>query len=244
MARVISKVRAYSPSKKDTPTGNVKHLYYIATRTNAVCNEHGSTIFGYYNYGELLPNIEKKYVAKHIKAMSKDKTNIYRGIISLREEDAINLGYDERETWELMLKENIGKIGRVLNIPASRVEYCAVFHLKKGNPHIHYMFWDNKQTINKCYISEFQQNRIRDIITKAIYREDLLELYKERDDIKKDLKNRDLIEEMKCKSLENCESKIPYSKIDIKKRKELIKEFKKIANKLPKTRKISLCFFR
>ena len=39
MAKVISKIRAYSPNKKDTPTGNVKHLYYIATRTNAVFNE-------------------------------------------------------------------------------------------------------------------------------------------------------------------------------------------------------------
>ena len=38
MAKVISKIRAYSPNKKDTPTGNVKHLYYIATRTNAVLN--------------------------------------------------------------------------------------------------------------------------------------------------------------------------------------------------------------
>ena len=44
MAKVISKLRAYSPNKKETTTGNVKHLYYIATRTNAVANEYGNTI--------------------------------------------------------------------------------------------------------------------------------------------------------------------------------------------------------
>jgi len=38
MAKVISKLRVYSPNKRDTPTGNIKHLYYIATRKNAVIN--------------------------------------------------------------------------------------------------------------------------------------------------------------------------------------------------------------
>ena len=60
MAKVISKLRAYSPNKKDTPTGNIKHLYYIATRKNAVINEYGSSIFGYYNYENLRADIQKK----------------------------------------------------------------------------------------------------------------------------------------------------------------------------------------
>lgn len=107
MAKVISKIRAYSPNKKDTPTGNVKHLYYIATRTNAVFNEYGSSIFGYYNYHKLSEDIQKKEVAKYIKSISQAKNNVYRGIISLREDDAVRLGYDKRETWEKMIKNNI-----------------------------------------------------------------------------------------------------------------------------------------
>ena len=244
MAKVISKIRAYSPNKKDTPTGNVKHLYYIATRTNAVFNEYGSSIFGYYNYENLREDIQKKEVAKYIKAISEEKNNVYRGIISLREDDAIRLGYDNRENWEKMIKKNIGDIAKVLNIPFSRLEYVGVVHLKKGNPHLHYLFWDNAQQINKCYISEYQQNKIRDIITKGIYNEELQELYNERDDIKADLKSRDLIEEMKAISIENCDSKIPYTKIENKDRKRLIAEFKRIAKHLPEKRKISLCFFR
>ena len=244
LAKVISKLRAYSPNKKDTPTGNIKHLYYIATRTNAVCNEYGSSIFGYYNYHKLEEDITKKEVAKHIKAISNAKNNVYRGIISLREDDAIRLGFDNRKNWEMMLKKNIQEIAKVVNIPFSRLEYVGVFHLKKGNPHLHYMFWDREQKINKCYISEYQQNKIRDIITKGIYQEELEELYKERDNIKQDLKDRDLIEEMKTINISNCNSKIPYQKMKNKDRKMLISEFKRISKLLPKTRKISLCFFR
>lgn len=244
MAKVISKIRAYSPNKKDTPTGNIKHLYYIATRTNAVCNEYGSSIFGYYNYENLRADIQKKEVARYIKSISEEKNNVYRGIISLKEDDAIRLGFDSRESWEKMIKKNIGDIAKVLNIPFSRLEYVGVVHLKKGNPHLHYLFWDNAQRINKCYISTYQQNKIRDIITKGIYNEELQELYNERDDIKADLKSRDLIEEMKAISIENCDSKIPYTKIENKDRKRLIAEFKRIAKHLPEKRKISLCLFR
>ncbi len=244
MVKVISKLRAYSPNKKDTPTGNIKHLYYIATRTNALTNEYGSSIFGYYNYRNLQPDIQKKEVAKYIKNISQEKNNIYRGIISLRESDAIRLGYDNRNQWEIMIKKNIQEIAKVMNIPFSRLEYCGVVHLKKGNPHLHYMFWDRSQKINRCYISTYQQNKIRDIVTKGIYNEELQELYVQRDKIKKDLKNRDLVEEMKAINIENCNPKIPYIKIKNKDRKILIGEFKRIAKMLPKKRQTCLCFFR
>ena len=46
--------------------GNIKHLYYISTRTNAVCNEFGSAIFGYYDYCNLKDDITRKEVAIHI----------------------------------------------------------------------------------------------------------------------------------------------------------------------------------
>ena len=244
MAKVISKLRAYSPNKKDTPTGNIKHLYYIATRKNAVINEYGSSIFGYYNYSNLKPDIQKKEVAKYIKAISEEKNNVYRGIISLKEEDAIRLGYTTRKQWETMIQKNIQEIAKVMNIPFSRLEYCGVVHLKKGNPHLHYLFWDRSQKINRCYISTYQQNKIRDIITKGIYKEELQELYNERDTIKNDLKSRDLVEEMKVINIENCDSKIPYTKIENKDRKKLITEFKRIAKLLPKKRQTCLCFFR
>ena len=243
MTKVISKLRAYSPNKKETPTGNVKHLYYIATRSNAVANEYGSTIFGYYDYKNIPKDIQKKEVAKYIKNISDKKNNVYRGIVSLREDDAIRLGYDKRENWESMIKNNIDDIAKIVNIPFSRLEYCGVVHLKKGNPHLHYIFWDRQQKINKCFISEYQQNKIRDVLTKGIYKEELQELYAEREELKEDLKNRDLIQEMKTICIENCNSKVPYIKIKNSDKQKLIKQFKEISKKLPKNRKTSLCFY-
>ena len=243
MTKVISKLRAYSPNKKESPTGNVKHLYYIATRSNAVANEYGSTIFGYYDYKNIPKDIKKKEVAKYIKNISEKKNNVYRGIVSLKEDDAIRLGYDKRENWESMIKSNIDKIAKIVNIPFSRLEYCGVVHLKKGNPHLHYIFWDRQQKINKCFISEYQQNKIRDVLTKGIYKEELQELYAEREELKEDLKNRDLIQEMKTICIENCNSKVPYIKIKNSDKQKLINQFKEISKKLPKTRKISLCLY-
>ena len=49
---------------------------------------------------------------------------------------------------------------------------------------------------------------------------------------------------MKAINIENCDSKIPYTKIENKDRKKLIADFKRIAKLLPKKRKTCLCFFR
>jgi len=151
MAKVISKIRAYSPNKKDTPTGNVKHLYYIATRTNAVFNEYGSSIFGYYDYHKLSEDIQKKEVAKYIKSISQAKNNVYRGIISLREDDAIRLGYDKRETWEKMIKNNIFKI---------RVCWSSTFEKRKSALALYVLgqITENKQVLY-IYLSAKQNKR-------------------------------------------------------------------------------------
>ena len=235
MTRVVTKLRCYSPSKSDTPKGNVKHLYYIADRNNALPDKDGNTIFGYMNYKNL-NNHKKCDIAKHIKDTSLMKNNVYRGIISLKEDDAIRLGYDNRKSWESMIKKALYPISAVMGIPFSRLEYVGVVHMKKGNPHLHYMFWDREQGINDSFITITQQNKIRDITTKAIYKDELQELYKQKDELKKDIRSRDLINDMKAVNINSCSGKIPFVKMQNKYRKLLIQNFKRISKMLPKSR--------
>lgn len=238
MTRVITKLRCYSPSLSNTPRGNVKHLYYIADRNNAIPDRDGNTLFGYMNYRNLhtYENEKKSTIAKHIKDISLIKTNVYRGIISLKEDDAVRLGFDNRKSWESMIKKTLYPIAKVMDIPFSRLEYVGVVHMKKGNPHLHYMFWDREQGINDCFITETQQHKIRDIVTKAIYKDELQELYKQKDELKKDLRARDLINDMKAININSCNGKIPFVKMQNKYRKLLIQNFKRVSKMLPKTR--------
>lgn len=233
-AKVITKLRCYSPSLKNTPKGNVKHLYYIADRNNAIHNEYGSSIFGYKDYKSLTKNVEKKEIARHIRKISEEKNNVYRGIISLKEDDAIRLGYTKRKNWEILIKSSIKEIAKVVDVPFSRLEYVGVVHFKKGNPHLHYMFWDKNQGINDYFITENQQNKIRDIVTRKIYAEELQELYQQKDELKKDISSKDLINCMKVNNLSLCDEKIPYHKMKSKDKKEMIKQFKNICKELPK----------
>lgn len=234
-AKVISKLRCYSPNLKDTPTGNVKHLYYISDRTNAMKNIYNNSIFGYINYKNLSDNVEKIDIAKYIRDLSMKKTNVYRGIISLKEQDAVKLGYTERRQWEYLLKNSIKDIGNIMNIPSSNLEYIAVVHYKKGNPHIHYMFWDKNQSVNSCFITENQQNKIRNIVTKRVYEEELKELYVEKDNLKKDISSMELINYIKSTNIDFCDEKIPYQKMNKKNKKEIVKMFKDICKQLPST---------
>ena len=233
-AKVITKLRCFSPSLKDTPKRNVKHLYYISNRNNVLKNEYGSSIFGYKEYKNISDNVEKKEIARYIRKISEDKNNVYRGFISLKESNALRLGYTNRKSWESLIKSCIKDIAKVVDVPFSRLEYVGVVHLKKGNPHLHYMFWDNNQGINDYFITEWQQNKIRDIVTKKIYVEDLKELYQEKDELKKELSSIDLLNSMKARNLDMCDEKIPYTKIEKKNKKEIVKMFKEISKKLPK----------
>lgn len=175
---VVFKLRVIDPLSRNAPLRNRAHIFYIAKRIGASLNEglsHGLTgKIGDNEFG-VIKNIKEN--ADYIKQKTDDGTIMYRGIISLAEEDAIRLGYDSKEAWERLIQENIFDIAEKTGVPASRLEYVAAVHMDKGHPHIHFMFWDKEQGVKKAFIHPKVSNQIRIDLTKHIYRDELEELY-------------------------------------------------------------------
>lgn len=234
MSKVISKVRCYNPYKHDTPSGNKNHLNYIARRNMAIANEKGVTTFGN------IANIDVKSaplsaIRTYVGDKSYQKTNIYRGIISLKENDALTLGYDKQEAWEELLQRKAHEIGKILGIPPLNVEWVGVVHLKKGNPHLHYMLWDKNQKINDYYISVTKQNRIRELLTKDIFYEELQQYYSLINKTKNTLRNNAMAMEIKAFDKSNCVGKLAYINFPPNIIKDLVKKFNELKNIIPKT---------
>ena len=241
MSKVISKIRCYNPSKSDTPSGNVNHLYYIARRNMTLKNEKGVPTFGEIENIDV-ENATLKDIAREIAHKSNKKTNIYRGIISLKEEDALELGYDKQEEWKALMGRKVYDIGKKLGVPPLNCQWVAVVHYKKGNPHLHYMLWDKEQKINDYFITSRKQCEIREMITKDIFEDEFQKYYNIQDEIKSNFRDKELALSLKAFDLKNCVGKIAYINISDKTINEMKNLFKEIKENIPKEGRITYSY--
>ncbi len=241
MSKVISKIRCYNPSRSDTTSGNVNHLYYIARRNMTLKNEKGVPTFGEIE-GIDVENAHLKDIAREIARKSNKKTNVYRGIISLKEEDALELGYDKQEEWKALMERKVYDIGKKLGVPPLNCQWIAVVHYKKGNPHLHYMLWDKAQKINDYFITSRKQCEIREMITKDIFEDEFQKYYNIQDEIKSKFRDKEVALSLKAFDLKNCVGKIAYINISAKIINEMQKLFKDIKINMPKEGRITYSF--
>jgi len=231
VSKVISKVRCYNPAFPDTPSGNRNHLYYIARRNMAITNERGVATFGEIE-GIDIQNTSLTDIGKEIMRKSKARTNIYRGIISLKEEEALELGYDKQQMWEELMQRRVYDIAKILNISPINVQYIGVVHLKKGNPHLHYMLWDKDQGINTCFITTKQQCEIRELLTKDIFDDELQKYYDIQNEIKSHFRSNVMSLEIKAFDKNACVGKLAYINYSDSQLKEIASKFKDIKNSI------------
>ena len=180
-----------------------------------------------------IEKVSKEQIAKYIYEKSLAKTNIYRGVISISEEDARLRGYDNREKWEQLMENKIYDIAEILNIKYSNAEWIASVHYEKGHPHLHYQLWDKNQGVNSYFITTAKQNKIRELLVKYVAQEELQGYYKVRDDIKQRLRDEARILEIKAFDKRYCQKKIPY--INVKQVNKLSVKYNELLKQVPKT---------
>lgn len=244
LSKVISKVRCYNPSESKSISGNVNHLDYIAKRNMAIYNNKGISTFGdIENIKVEETNID--YLKKYILKIASKKINIYRGIISLKEDDAIKLGFDKQKIWKDMMNRNIYDIGKKLGLSISGMEWIAVVHLKKGNPHLHYELWDKNQKINRYFITTKKQEDIRKQLIKDIFSDELSIFYQELNNTKNDLRSEAVTLELKAIDKNYCNGKVAFvTNLKQSEMNTLLKLYNEIKLELPKTGSLKYAYMK
>ena len=104
---------------------------------------------------------------------------VWTFIYSLKREDAARLGYENGESWRRLLLAHQAELAAAMKIPPSSFHWCAAFHDEKHHPHIHMMAWsaDPKQG----YLTEKGIEQMRSKLSNAIFQDELLSLYQEKD---------------------------------------------------------------
>lgn len=187
MSNVVFLFEAFNPNKRTTFFKHKNYTNYIAYSEYAIRNQnvnHG--LFGKINEFPSIQNMRDiEEVNNHIIKLAKNKVPIYRVTISLDEYDAIRLGYDKQEKWKELFESKLVSLANKMNIKYEDLQYAGAVHLESGHPHLQVMVWSKQQYKMNYYIDYGRINKMRDEFTNAIFREDLIQLYNEKDIAKK-----------------------------------------------------------
>jgi len=153
-------------------------MEYIGRRPGVVLNSHMKHgLFGIVD-GKKAEDIQSlQELSRYMEAKTKAGTITYRAVISLSEEDAMRLGYDDPEKWRELVLAQMPAICEKIGVPLHNLEYTAAIHRDKGHPHVHIQFWDRAQDVKKkAYVHYKISNAIRLNLIKHVFKEEITTL--------------------------------------------------------------------
>lgn len=110
---------------------------------------------------------------------------VWRAVISMREDDAITLGYLEKEKWMQSLRSRMSEITKEMGISESNLKWVAAFHKAKGHPHVHVVFWEKEPERTKGVLSRYERINMKRILSREFYHEDRERLGRSKSQIRK-----------------------------------------------------------
>ncbi|MNW45981.1 hypothetical protein D3C74_232570 [compost metagenome] len=170
MSALIYKQRFFHPNHHKTPVSNYVHIGYIATRPGAIRHEnlpHG--LFGKMKPGNLQIFQSWQEVARMARDISREGKNMYRSVISLRTETAIELGFHDFAAWQQYIEQHMTTLATHNRIRTENLCWAAAFHNEKDHPHLHVVFWDKNQKIMKNFTHPKIPGQIRKQLIKDTF---------------------------------------------------------------------------
>lgn len=200
MNNVVFIFESFNPNKRTTFFKHKNYTNYLAYSEYAIRNQN--TAHGLFGKINEFPNIQEMEnigpINKHISQLADRKIPIYRVTISLDEHDAVRLGYYTQEKWKELFESKLVSFAEKMNIKYEDLQYTGAVHLESGHPHLQVMLWSKQRDRMNYYINYGRVNKMRNEFTNAIFREDLIQLYKEKDIAKKGIINEnDFLQKLK-----------------------------------------------
>lgn len=217
MSKVIFKMTFKHPNRTDTKTKNVSHIGYISNRpgvdktvTEADLKKElekgtgdlASSDENYVQYIDERPRSHGLFGPDGLEdpteiqeEIGEVESFVWRGIISLKEDDAKELGYLDKDKWQDMLRARVPEMAEKMGIRPSNLRWVAAVHMEKGHPHSHVVFWEKEPERTIGIVKPRALDDIRKMYTDEIFEDQRLELLNEKNamrDLIKDFANDDI----------------------------------------------------
>jgi hypothetical protein len=202
----IFKMSFYSPGAKNQAK-NAAHISYIGKRTGVdlgneledgekpvseamkdLDDKDPGTAAGHVKYAHERPGShglfgaagEQPNLAAVQNELQEHKGVVWRSILSLKEEDAKLLDFDNRKSWETALRAAVPEAAAKMGIGESNLRWVAAFHQEKGHPHVHLVMWEKDPKRTKGRISEGERKDVKNVFMREIYAEERTRLTQEK----------------------------------------------------------------
>ena len=176
----------------DKISGREKYLDYIANRPR---------VEKFDSHGLFTAGDEPLVLSQVADEVAGHTGNVWTPIISLRREDAAQMGYDNAPAWKALLSEKAVGIAENLKIHPDHLKWYAAFHNESHHPHIHMVCYSTDR--GEGYLTKQGIKKMKSSLANEIFRQELIPLYGEktqrRDDLKKQAAEsmREMIRQMK-----------------------------------------------
>lgn len=198
-APFVMKIRFYEPNSQNN-SKNAAHAQYIGTRSGADRTDtqfnlededfgiHPDSPEGHAKYANERPGSHGLFgqdpdVKPDMKAVQRELKEhngiVWRAILSLREDDAIKLGYTSKRDWEKMLRATVMDAAHKMKIGPTNLRWVAAFHEEKGHPHVHLMFWEKEPKRSRGVLTKGERNDVKRVFVNEIYANERTRLYQE-----------------------------------------------------------------
>ena len=262
----VMKIAFYSPSSKNQAR-NSAHVQYIATRPGADRGEidigdeiEPDTPAGHAKYMDERPGSHGLFTAEEkipkLKEIQQELKNhkgiVWRMVLSLKEEDAVRLGYTTREAWEKTLRAAMPEAAAKMVISESNLSWVAAFHQAQGHPHVHVIVWEKEPKRFRGVLSQGERKDIRKVFVREIYAKERLALTAEKTavrDLIRDTAKRDVSEVLKevkkarieIRALNGEKPGLPPT-LDQTTRDELLEKLKELSKIMPQKGRIAYAY--
>jgi TPR repeat protein len=169
-----------------------KYLDYIANRPR---------VEKFDSHGLFSSGDEPLVLARVAEEVSAHTGNVWTPIISLRREDAAQLGYDHAQAWKDLLASKAAEFAENLKIHSEHLKWYAAFHNESHHPHIHMICYSTDP--KEGYLTRQGIRKMKSSLAQEIFRQEFLPLYAEKSLLRDDLKEQaaqamqELIQKMK-----------------------------------------------
>lgn len=121
--------------------------------------------------------------------MTTSHRNIFHDVFSFTPISAEEAGLHTLADWENWAKYNVAEIADVMSVKIENFEYLAAVHNKKGQPHIHIMWWDKSQEVYINKIDSVKADQIRINVTQNTYTHLFNDIYNKEEKMRRTLRN-------------------------------------------------------
>ena len=145
------------------------YLDYVSHRPGVQLNgEHGLWCAG----GKV------RNLSQAVREAAEYTGSVWTPVVAIRREDAERLGYNDAESWRLLVCACAPEIARGYKIPLEHLRWYAAFHRKEDSVHIHMVVFSSDP--KEGYLTRQGIQQVKSAFGRRIFQQDLLHVYEQK----------------------------------------------------------------